>query len=258
MTEKQLQRSGAIAAVGVGVLSLVYAVAYLVITPSAQRGSDTDRALRSYLDSPTGLRIAASCLLVSGLVIPVAWVALTRRLAASAPGVADLARLLGVVAGLATAAHGLADLIGLDKLAHTYASGDPAVRAAARVDVLLPASADPRGMFTFGVTGAAVLLAALLLRPQAPRLGTLGVVLGVDMMVLFVATAIGVGPLVLLTGGLASVLLGPCWWMLVARRLLQRVEPGPGANIRSEVTIPAGRGGSGKRAEQPTPNPHLA
>jgi hypothetical protein len=227
MTEKQLQRAGAVTAAGVAVLSVVYAVAYLVITPSAQRGSNTDAALRSYLGSPAGLRIAASCLLISGLAIPVAWVALARRLEASTPTAAALVRLLGVVAGLATAAHGLADLIGLDKLAHSYASGDAAAKAAVGVDAVLPKSTDPRGLFTFGVAGAAVLVAALILRSSADRLGTLGVVLGVDMMLLFVATAVGIGPLVLVTGGLASVVLGPWWWVSIARRLLQPLDARP-------------------------------
>ena len=57
------------------------------------------------------------------------------------------------------------------------------------------------------------------IRPERPRLGRLGVVLGIDMVVLFLATALGIGPLVLLTGGLASVVLGPIWWVSVARLL---------------------------------------
>jgi hypothetical protein len=43
--------------------------------------------------------------------------------------------------------------------------------------------------------------------------------LGIDMVVLLLATATGVGPLVLLTGGLASVILGPLWWVSVGRLL---------------------------------------
>ncbi len=50
-------------------------------------------------------------------------------------------------------------------------------------------------------------------------LGLLGMVLGVDMVVLFVATAVGISALVLVTGGLASVVLGPTWWVLLTRIL---------------------------------------
>ena len=39
------------------------------------------------------------------------------------------------------------------------------------------------------------------------------------MVVLFLATAVGIGPLVLLAGGLASVVLGPIWWVSVGRLL---------------------------------------
>ena len=240
MTDRPPQRFGALSAVVVAALSVLYAIAYLVITPSAQRGSDTNKALSSYLNHPAGLRIAATCLLISGLLISVAWVALTRQLEVRAPAPAALARLLGVVAGLATAAHGLSDLIGFDKLAHTYAA-DPASRVAVRVDATLPSAIDPRGLFTFGVTGAAVLVAALLLRAEGQRLGTLGIVLGVDLMLLFMATAIGIGPLVLLTGGLASVVLGPWWWVAVARRLL-RPDATAGPAETADPAIPASRG----------------
>lgn len=59
----------------------------------------------------------------------------------------------------------------------------------------------------------------LAVRGDRPRLGLLGIVLGIDMVLLFVATAAGIGPLVLPTGGLASVVLGPMWWVSVARLL---------------------------------------
>ena len=64
-----------------------------------------------------------------------------------------------------------------------------------------------------------VLVLGLAVRSDDRRLGLLGVALGCDMVVLFLATAVGVGALVLLTGGLASVVLGPIWWVAVARLL---------------------------------------
>ena len=45
---------------------IVYAIGYLVITASVQRGGDVAAAYRSYLAHPAGPRIAALCLLVSG------------------------------------------------------------------------------------------------------------------------------------------------------------------------------------------------
>ena len=223
MDKDQLfDRLAAAGAVLVGGLSILYAIAYLGITPSAQRGSDVDAFYRSYLADPAGARAASICLLLSGLLVGLPLVALGRRMSMHAPALASWATILGVAAGFATAAHGLTSLLGVDKLAEHYATGDAATRAAVTVAGATPSQVDPRGLATFCAAGLAVLAFGWALRTSAPRLGTLGIVLGVDMVVLFVATAVGIWPLVLLTGGLASVVLGPLWWFSVARLLRAR------------------------------------
>lgn len=226
--DRLFHRVAAISAVAVAGLSIVYAVAYLGITPSAQRGSDVDEFYRSYLADPAGTRIAATCLLLSGLIVGLPVVALTRRLAGRAADSMAWAGIVGVVAGLATAAHGLNSLLGVDKLARQYATGDPATRAAVAVAGAQPSEVDPRGLATFCAAGLVALAFGLALRPVNRRLGLLGIVLGLDMVVLFVATAVGIGPLVLLTGGLASVVLGPLWWVSIARVLRSADPPGSG------------------------------
>jgi hypothetical protein len=45
-----------------------------------------------------------------------------------------------------------------------------------------------------------------------------------DMVALFVASAAGVNAVVLVTGGLASVVLGPAWWLGVARLVTARPD----------------------------------
>jgi hypothetical protein len=157
----------------------------------------------------------------------------------------DAVRFLGVVAGLATAAHGLGELISFDKLAHTYASGDAAARAAVRVNAVLPSAVDPRGLYTFGITGAAVLISGYLVRDSARRLGWLGIVLGVDMLLLFLASAVDISGLVLVTGGLASVILGPTWWVFIGRQLRQ---PPP---VHSAVSELNGSGWARQRVGEP-------
>jgi hypothetical protein len=217
--DDRFDRVAAVAAVLVAVLSLAYAVAYLAITPSAQRGSDIDAFYRSYIADPTGARIASTCLLLSGLLVGLPVVALARRLTGREAGFVAWAAVVGVVGGLATAAHGLSGLLGVDKLAHRYASGDAATRAAVAVAGVTPSEVDPRGLATFCLAGLVALAFGMAIRHGNRRLGLLGAVLGVDMVVLFLATAVGVGPLVLLTGGLASVVLGPLWWISLGRAL---------------------------------------
>jgi hypothetical protein len=217
--DRTFERLGALAAGGVALLSLLYALSYLVITPAAQRASDVDGFYRSYLAHPTGARMASTCLLLSGLLVGPAVVALARRWSVDAPGALSWVAILGVVAGFGTAAHGLVALVGEDELARKYATADAAVQAAVRVAHASPSQVDPRGLATFCAAGIAVFVLGLAARRLQPRLGLLGVVLGVDMVLLFLATALGVSALVLVTGGLASVVLGPAWWVSAGRLL---------------------------------------
>jgi hypothetical protein len=233
--DRRFDQLGAVSALLVAALSILYAIAYLVVTPAAQRESDVDAFFRSYSADPTGLRIASICLLVSGLVIGVPAVALAGRLRTTSRRGVSWAAILGVAAGLATAAHGLADLVGLNELADRYETGDAATRAAVTVAKVSPSQVDPRGLATFCAAGLVVLVLGLALIPRNARVGVLGVVLGVDMLVLFLATAVGVNTLVLITGGLASVVLGPIWWVAVASVLLKPETETRGAS-------PAGSG----------------
>ena len=50
--------------------------------------------------------------------------------------------------------------------------------------------------------------------------------LGVDLVLLFVSSALTATVPILITGGLASVILGPAWWLSVVRLLLPR-NPSP-------------------------------
>jgi hypothetical protein len=229
MDDRTFDRLAAGCGFAVAGLSILYAVAFLGITPAAQRESDVDAFYRSYLDDPTGARIASICLLLSGLAVGPAVVALARRYAGRAPAALSWAAIVGVVGGLATAAHGLASLLGVDELAGDYESGDAATRAAVAVAHATPSPVDPRGLATFLAAGLVALVLGPVVRAENERLGLLGVVLGCDMVLLFLATAVGIGSLVLLTGGLASVVLGPIWWVSLARQLWRGAPQTAGA-----------------------------
>ena len=58
-----------------------------------------------------------------------------------------------------------------------------------------------------------------------PRgLGVLGIVNAVLLVLLYFATAASIQTLILISGGLTSVLLGPAWWLWLGARLMK--EPG--------------------------------
>src|SRR3712207_8972074 len=73
-------RLPALAAVATAAFSIIYAVAYLVVTPAAQRGDDVDASLRSLVADPLGMRIAAGCLVAAGLSSGLALLALRARM----------------------------------------------------------------------------------------------------------------------------------------------------------------------------------
>jgi hypothetical protein len=81
---------------------------------------------------------------------------------------------------------------------------------------------DPRGFATFGLAGAWLLIAGVRLRVHPglrPVYSQLAIAGGVDLILLFIATVLGSTPLILVTGGLASVLLGPAFWLMTGRLL---------------------------------------
>lgn len=228
MGDRVFEKLAGWCALGVAALSLVYAVGYLFVAPAAQRKSDVDAFYRSYLAHPQGMRMAAVCLLVSGVIVGLPAIALRRRLLPSAASTVTWAAVIGVVSGFATAAHGLSSLIGTDRLAQLYLRPDAATHAAIVIGQKLPSGADPAGLATFGLAGLAALFFGTALRPARRGLGTLGIVLGADMVALFGANAAGWTAAVLVTGGLASVVLGPVWWVGIGRLLTAEEAAVPG------------------------------
>ena len=67
MKDTSLARAGGLAGIAVAVLSIIYAVAYLVITPAAQRGADAAAYYASFAANPTGAQLASLCFVLSGV-----------------------------------------------------------------------------------------------------------------------------------------------------------------------------------------------
>ena len=81
---------------------------------------------------------------------------------------------------------------------------------------------DPRGFATFALAGVWLIVAgrALAARTDLRRLyAQLAITAGIDLVLLFIATVVGSTPLILVFGGLASVVLGPIFWAMTGRLL---------------------------------------
>lgn len=114
---------------------------------------------------------------------------------------------LGVGYGLLSAAHGVYAAIA-------------AVEGVAASDL---SPTDPRGLATFGLAGLWIFALGLEVRAGSGALpgglGWLAIATGLDLMVLFVATVAAAETLILVTGGLASVILVPAVWIWMGRSL---------------------------------------
>jgi hypothetical protein len=114
---------------------------------------------------------------------------------------------IGVGYGLLSAAHG------------TFAA--VAVEQGIAASDLSPT--DPRGLATFGLAGLWALTLGLEVvagNATLPRnLGWLAIISGIDLIVLYVATVAQAETLILVSGGLASVILVPAFWVWTGRIL---------------------------------------
>jgi hypothetical protein len=155
-------------------------------------------------------------LVVGGLLTTLVFVALYEHLRASESGFATLALVLGAVAALGSAFHGGYDLA---NAIHPEFLASPGA-AAASPD--LPSQVDPRGLSTFGLAGAAILLFSWLIvrtgrqvegrLPQA--LGYLGCLLGVLLVVIYLGRLIVFHPTPLLApAAITGLIINPVWYI---------------------------------------------
>jgi hypothetical protein len=186
-----------LAAFGIAALSILYAIVFLGFV----RGHPLAHGAAS---------IANGCIAISGILVTVAASEISSRIGADTPtgpgwGFAIDAGTwigpFGVGYGLLSAAHGT--FAAISELSGTTPPG------------ISPT--DPRGFATFGLAGLWMLVLGLVAPGATPGwpgwLTPVAVVGGVDLIALFVATVAGAEIPILLTGGLASVILGPAFWI---------------------------------------------
>ncbi len=188
--DRDFQRRGGLQAYLIALFSLAYAAVYL-------------GPVRADPGNAGASALANALLAGAGLSATIAAVAVASRVG----GAAGLwLGAVGVGWGLLSATHGafgaIADWQGI-----TVAPLSPT---------------DPRGFATFAVAGLWTLTVGLQVRIAAgfPRnYALLAIVAGANSIVLFVATILGSGELVLVSGGLAAIILGPAFWIWTGRIL---------------------------------------
>ena len=192
MTDARFRRTASWCAFGVAALSVLYAVVFLGFVR-------TDAA------NTTASALANGLIGLSGILATFAVIAVGDRVDGAA---GRWLRVVGVGWALLSAAHGVS----------------AAISDAQGLATSAISATDPRGLATFGLAGLWSIVLGLAIRSGTsfPRgLGMVVLVDGVDLLVLFVATATGAGTLILVTGGLASVILGPLQWAWIGRAMIE-------------------------------------
>ena len=149
--------------------------------------------------------------------VALAWALIAAGALSAAIATVGLASYVGGVPGTWLAAFG----VGYSLLSASHGAFAAIAAAQGFADLDLSPT-DPRGFATFGLAGLWMLVVGLELRGRAglrpfyPRLAMAG---GADLILLFVATVAGSTPAILVTGGLASVVIGPLFWAMTGRLL---------------------------------------
>lgn len=171
-----------------------------------------------------GVFLGAVFLMLGGLLAAPVQVALYHRLRRVDDAWALLALLFGVAGAFGASMHAGYDL--------ANAVHPPGVGAQALAG--LPSQVDPRGLLTFGVGGASLVIIAWLMGrdPMFPKgLGTLGYALAVLLIVLYLGRLIllsSIHPVMLVVTVLSGFLVGPAWygWLGI---VLRGTSPPPDA-----------------------------
>jgi hypothetical protein len=155
-----------------------------------------------------GAFLGAVFLMLGGLLTAVVQIALYNRLRRVDDPWALLALLFGFAGAIGATMHAGYDLA---NAVHAPSAGAQALAG-------LPSQVDPRGLLTFGIGGASLLIIAWLMGqdPLFPRgLGTLGFVLAVLLIVLYLGRLIilfPAHPVILVVTLLTGFLVGPAWY----------------------------------------------
>jgi hypothetical protein len=181
------------AALAVAVGGVLYSVLFVVAVKSGSSAAATGSWV---------------VLLLTALVSSAVLVVVYRAVSAVDPATSLWALVLAVAGGYGSIAHA------------GYALSSTATRATDTVS-----QADPRGLATFGLTGLALVVFGLVIRRAGvlpTRLGALGAVLGVLLVLTYLGRLVLVDPnnVVLLgVAAVAGIVVHPWWWTWLALSL---------------------------------------
>jgi hypothetical protein len=197
MKTPAFERFGGLSAFVAGLGGLAYSISFVVISKSAP--------------DVAGI-LTPLFLLLGGLLTTAVLAALYGRLRETEAMFALWALLLGVGAALGTAAHGGYDL--------ANSINPPAITADFQNGLLeLPSQVDPRGLFTFGIAGLALLTLSWLITRggQFPKaLGYLGYLSAVLLIIIYVGRLVildPTNPFLLGSAALEGFLVNPIWYI---------------------------------------------
>lgn len=221
MNEQSFQKFAGVAAVVVGLTSLLYGLVFLFLLPAAQKGAPP-ASLTSFAETPGPRQLLSLLFALGGLAATPAIVGIYRRVREGHEGWAFWSCVLGLAYGILTTLHGIYLIFLSPTLSALYARNDPAIQAAATVVAYIPSPLDPSSFSKFFLSGIWLLVTgALMLRSGnfARWLGYLALAAGVGVILLFVGTATGTLFLVLATGVPGSAVIGPLFWLAVGYTL---------------------------------------
>jgi hypothetical protein len=198
MAREAFDRAAGGAAIGVGLGGIAYSVSFVLAVKAP---------------SETALNISWLLLLLGGLLGTLVLIAVYRRIREVDSGLALWGMVLGAVGTIGSTVHAAWEVAMIVQ---------PVPR-----NPDAPAPMDPRGFLTFAMTGLGILVLSWLIRRSGAlpiRLGTLGVALGIGMLLVYLGRLLIIDPTNLALLGIAGVtgLIAHPWWFLWLGSALRR------------------------------------